>query len=56
MRQATAFWLILLYDAMADGIADAFGMGVFLAVGAVVLAVDWVLIQWGRVADEVHTD
>ena len=56
MRQAIALWLILIFTAVADGIADAFGMDVFLLAGAVVLAGAGALIRWGRQTDEIYTD
>lgn len=39
MRQAIAFWLIILFSAMADGIMEAFDLGGFMIVGAAVLTV-----------------
>ena len=55
MRQAIAFWLILLLAAMADGIAAAFGIGALLPTGGVVLPAAGALVRWGW-ADEVHAD
>lgn len=45
MRQAIAFWLIILFSAMADGIMEAFDLGGFSVAGFVVMAAAWVLIR-----------
>lgn len=45
MKQAIAFWLIILFAAMADGIMDALGLAGFLIAGAVVIAASYILIR-----------
>lgn len=45
MRQAIAFWLIIFFSAMADGVMDAFGFGGFSIAGVIVMAVAWALIR-----------
>lgn len=55
MKQAIAFWLIILFAAVADGMMNALGPVGFLAVGAVIMAAAYILIRWGEV-DEAQPD
>lgn len=40
-----AFMMILLFAAAADGLMDALGANVFLAVGALVMGLAWILVR-----------
>ena len=48
MKQAIAFLLVMLLAMGADGIMEAFGPVKFLLIGAVVMAVAYILIRWGE--------
>lgn len=43
-----AFLLILLFSAAADGLMDVLGPNVFLAVGALVMGLAWILVRRGE--------
>lgn len=43
-----AFMMILLFAAAADGLMDALGPNVFLAVGALVMGLAWILERRGN--------
>ena len=43
-----AFWLIMMFAAMADGIADTLGAAGFLAVAVVVLAVASLMVWFAQ--------
>lgn len=45
MRQVIAFWLIILFSAMADGVMEAFDFVGFAIASVIVLAVAWALIR-----------
>lgn len=47
MKQAIAFFLVMLLAMGADGIMEAFGPVPFLLIGAAVLAVAYILTQKG---------
>lgn len=42
-----AFLLVFLFASAADGLMDALGPNVFLAVGALVMGLAWILIRRG---------
>lgn len=55
MKQAIAFFLMLLFALAADGLMDVLGPGKFLLAGGVVMGVVWALLWWGRY-DEPQVD
>lgn len=50
MKRASlvAFLLVLLFTAAADGLMDVLGPNAFLAVGALVMGLAWILVRRGE--------